>query len=380
MATFDLLADLRFRTSDRFELVLHDRLRPEERKRFEPLTRDPDHWGVLRPRGAGNYRAVDRETALLLYSLQELGSLPAYVLESDEPGRVGRRIRAMVLDGILEAETRDGIAADVLGGFAEDGPRIDDRSMAALRYGAALGLDDAEELSVRLYTYGGEPLSRRLVVRLPDRRRVLTFLDLHRGGASRRILPAGWSIDAAEEKAWIFLRRNGPRPPTRCKLYVAASLRAVPEVLRAVIERLGDSRATSMKVGGRPVDLVRADKIVVYFAALEDLQSFAAGLAPEIQRLADASGGFHGLPFSADAGAGGLLCWGTDPPDGSVPLTGTFSDSWRSWLSSRLASALVGLGTEPDPERRIRAAVERVRLEGVDVTQWTPTAGLWEGP
>lgn len=377
MATFEHLADLHFRASDRFELILHDRLRPEEKARFEPLTRDPDHWGVLRPTGAGNYRAVDRETALLLYSLQDFGTLPAYVLESDEPGRVERRIRAMVLDGILEAETRDGVAVDVLGESSGNVPQVDERSMAALRYGAALGLEDAEVLSVRLYTYGGEPLSRGLVDRLRDRRRVLEFLGLDRGGAVRKVIPSAWSADSSGEGSWIFLRRQGSRAPTTCKLYVASHLEALPGVLEAVVSSLAAGRASSMKVGGSAIDLVRVDKIVAYFPSLEALQAFAADLAPQLQPLVESSGPVHGVPFTADAGAEGLLSWGMDPPEGVVPLQGTFSDSWRAWLTSRLASALVGLREQPDPSHRVRSAVERVRLEGVDVSRWTPTTELW---
>lgn len=397
------LRSLIFRTSDRYELVLHDRLRPEEARRFEPLTSDASHWGVLRPLGPGTYRAVDRDTALLLLTLREPGRLPAYVLAEDhDDGRsAAASIRAMVLDGILDAETEDGEpvrlvrpAAREVGETGEEATvplQIDERSLAALRYGAALcalAPKDSRDLSIRLYLFGGEPLRRSVCERLATGRQVLEFLGLDPGGAARNSVRAGWRLGERAGKGWIFLRREEAREQTvaagrgRCKLYVGCRFRDVPGVLQAVVASLAGSGARSMKVGSSPVDLVRTDKIVVYFDSFEALQAYAAMLSPRLAELGltdDAAP--LGVPFTAPAGGGGLLSWGVDPPEEAIPIQGTFTESWRAWVASRLAAALVStrhLNEEAD--ERLRTVLERVTLDGIDVTRWTPDSGLWSEP
>ena len=369
--------------------MLHDRLRPEEARRFEPLKSDPNHWGVLRPLGSGNYRAIDRDTALLLFTLREAGRLPDYLFDED-PSAVEASIRAMVLDGILEAETEDGepLRFDD-GGEALDLDRdVDPRSLAALRYGAAFDVRDARDLSIRLYLYGGEPLRRSVCDRLATRRAVLEFLGLERGGSTRRRLPAGWTMDDRPEKDWIFIRRSatsnegasGSRG--QCKLYVGCRLRDVPKVLHAVVAGLARNEARSMKVGSSAIDLVRADKIVVYFDSFEALQSSAADLSERLAELELAGAGSAvAVPFTAPAGADGMLSWGVDPPKEAIPLEGTFSESWRAWVASRLAAALVSTQDRGhDCDERLRAVLERVRLDGVDSSRWTPDAALWSDP
>src|SRR5438270_10163890 len=72
--------DLPLRANIAFELVLFDRLPAGERRLLAGLARDPEHYGVLRPRpGSGlGLKAVDRETALLFLTLARPGPLPGY--------------------------------------------------------------------------------------------------------------------------------------------------------------------------------------------------------------------------------------------------------------------------------------------------------------
>ncbi|MDA8018606.1 MAG: hypothetical protein MPN21_14290 [Thermoanaerobaculia bacterium] len=388
MTSLDLLASklrqLRYRTSDRYELVLHDRLRPEERARFQELNHDPSHWGVLRPRGDGTYRAVDRDTALLLFSLSERGPLPAYVVDQLEEG-TARAVHAMVLDGILDAETVDGKPVRMLAGDDESALSLDSCSLTALRYGAALDLDDARDLSIRLYLYGGEPLRRDLCDRLATRRDVSRFLELESGGANRRRIGSGWRLDDRPDKGWIYVRRNSTESAAspssvrgRCKLYVGCRCAETPRVLGAVLTCLSSSSARSMKVGGSAADLVRADKIVVYFDAFESLQSYAAELSELMEDL-ELSDDPSGVPFTASAGGDGRLSWGADPPEEAIPLKNTFATSWRAWVAARLAGALVATRTPglADEEWRLRAVLARVGLDGIDVARWAPTTQLW---
>src|SRR5437763_10714014 len=106
------ILDLVLRANSRYELVVFDRLLPEERRLFAALPQDPDFYGVLRPApGSGlGWKAVDRDTALLLFTLREPGPLPAYVaasLGAAAPRTVGR----LVAEGILEADAGKGFVS-----------------------------------------------------------------------------------------------------------------------------------------------------------------------------------------------------------------------------------------------------------------------------
>src|SRR5580658_5715152 len=100
------LGGRRLRANPAFELVLHDRLPAPDRRQLADLERDPEHYGVLRPRLPGSglgLRAVDRETALLFLTLGLPGPLPGYVrarLGIDAAEAVAR----LVADAVLEVE------------------------------------------------------------------------------------------------------------------------------------------------------------------------------------------------------------------------------------------------------------------------------------
>ncbi|HSF38683.1 MAG TPA: hypothetical protein VLT87_02755, partial [Thermoanaerobaculia bacterium] len=75
------------------------------------------------------------------------------------------------------------------------------------------------------------------------------------------------------------------------------------------------------------------------------------------------------------------LSWGVDPPAEERSAFGDGRESWRFWLTHRLARALLAgkaagkaAGESVEPWR---FALERLRLEGVDTDSWTPGALLW---
>lgn len=69
-----------------------------------------------------------------------------------------------------------------------------------------------------------------------------------------------------------------------------------------------------------------------------------------------------------------------DPPHHSAgsAYTSTGSESWRFWVASRLALALVAARRTPAPEiEPAKFALERIRLDGVDPRTWAPLAPEW---
>jgi hypothetical protein len=138
-----------------------------------------------------------------------------------------------------------------------------------------------------------------------------------------------------------------------------------------ILEALSASRARQFKIGSDAAGLLRPDKIVAYFPDFERLSEAASRIGGRLSGLPP-----HGVPFTAGIAGDGLLSWGADPPAAErSPLVGDW-ESWRLWLTNRLAVALVAARSEGVAEPW-RFALDRVRLEGVDTETWTPGALLW---
>ncbi|HYO15931.1 MAG TPA: hypothetical protein VE685_22250 [Thermoanaerobaculia bacterium] len=369
-----------FRASPSYELVLFDRLTLRERQTLEHLRDDPGFYGVLRPREVGSrqgVKSVDRETALLFLTLREPGPLPSY-LETALGEEIGRTIARLVADGILEVEEEgaflSGPAVFVgTGGEAGQG-RLAELSLAALRYGQELDLDDPRLLSLRLYGYNRRPLTPRWKRLLASAEAVQAHLGLASGGASRRLLDGIWTPLRASE-AWLSWRIRSGDPSSRpdgatFKLYVSPVLEALGESFGEILAALAVTRAPCFKIGADAAGLLRPDKIVAWFPDFERLVGAAHAIASRLEGVAA-----QGVPFTSEIAGEGLLSWGADPPAGAGAW-GT-SESWRLWLTHRLARALLdGRAAEGAEIEPWRFALERVRLEGVDPETWTPGALL----
>ncbi|HEX3131362.1 MAG TPA: hypothetical protein VH394_28755 [Thermoanaerobaculia bacterium] len=375
-----------FRANPAFELVLYDRLADEERKALADLRRDPDFYGILRPRegaAALGVKSVDRETALLFLTLGEPGPLPSY-MEALLGEGVLRTVGRLVADGILEVEHGGGFVfgaaalpllgeRDVAGGAAS---RLAGISEDALRYGQDLDLDDAFLLSHRLYGYNRRPLTprwKRLLGTGDGANAVRAWLGIGPGGRWRQELDRGWESKGPNEW-WLSWRSRAPVEDVTgsgatWKLYVSPAPEVLPESFGAILEALAAARAPQFKVGADAWGLLRADKIVAYFPSFELLAAAADALASRLSGMPA-----QGVPFTSEIGGDGLLSWGVDPPREESPLGG---ESWRLWLTHRLARAILSAKSTESAEPW-RFALERVRLEGVDTDTWTPGAMLWK--
>jgi hypothetical protein len=395
--SFESLLGRVFRANPAYELVLWDRLAPEERRTLARLPDDPGFYGVLRPVGGIELgielgiklgiKAIDRDTALLFLTLRQPGALPAYV-RTVLAEATGRTVARLVADGVLEIE-RDGAyvsgAAALGGGLSVDSGRgvgegrLAALSVAALRYGQALAIDDPLRLSFRLYGYNRRPLTPRWQRLLASAEAVRTWLGIAPDGAHRPALDRAWraSPASAASEAWLSWRSRQPERASSderatWKLYVSPAPEALAASFGAVLDALTAGRAAQFKIGSGAAGLLRPDKIVAYFPDFERLAAAAEAVS---SRLAGVPA--QGVPFTSEIGGDGLLSWGMDPPATERGAWGG-RESWRLWLTHRLARALLAArgagGAEP-----WRFALERVRLEGVDTATWTPAASLWSG-
>lgn len=385
-----------FRASRRYELVLFDRLSPGERETLAELRKDPSFYGVLRPRedSAGlGFKSVDRDTALLFLTLGEPGPLPGYVAEM-LGAAAPRTVARLVADGVLEIREGEGFvsgaaALALLAPVEEAGPgdavggRLAVLSRAALRYAQALAVDDPLRLSWRIYGFNRRPLTPSWQRLLPSAGAVERHLGIEAGGRNRPALDRTWQPGGHGE-FWLTwharsARRESPgREGAVYKLYVSPAPESLEEGFGEILEALSASRAQQFKVGADAAGLLRPDKIVAYFPDFDRLSEAAGRLGDRLAGLPP-----HGVPFTAGISGDGLLSWGVDPPAAErSPLLGGW-ESWRLWLTNRLAVALLAARAAPAAAQGITApepwrfALDRVRLEGVDTETWTPGALLW---
>jgi len=365
-------------------VVLFDRLPADVRERLAPLRRDPDFYGVVATDEVGPGSpmvSVTRDVALLLLTLRDAGSLPAYVVEARRIDIEGT-LKQLILDGILEVE-RDGAFVSGAAALENDvlEPAIPGRlaaiSREALEVAASLVGATPADLEGRLYTYNFAPIGPRWSSRLGDRAAIRRYLGIDNSARANSIRAAwhgfrevdGWSVWSTN----IALQSRPTEREVTYKLYVSPTLDALPDTLTKSAPIFAEAHAFAFKVGASIRDVARPDKLVAYFDTRE--RALECG-----EMLAEALAGTpaQGVPFSADAGADGLVSWGVDPPE----RPGWVGDaSWRRWVCRRLAHYLASALAAPgDGTSPTRFATERLRLDGVDTHSWAPDAARLANP
>jgi hypothetical protein len=377
-----------FRAGTAYDLVVFDRLSPNEQTLLTELSADPDFYGVLRPRpGSGRtIKAVGKETALLWLTLQSPGPLPFFVFGNDSTEAVGA-ISELLLDGVLEVEENGRFltgarAAEFMAKSRSpvsqgSRGRLALLSNAALQYGERLLLNDPPQLAGRLYGFGRQPVTPKWRRLLADGPAVLSFLGAGVGTNLRRRLDSGWQ-EASDRKTsgWLVwsnrLRSKSEMRGAHCKLYVSPAVTEMPQVFPVVL-KVASAQIDRFKIGSDAAGLLRPDKMVLYFPNQERLFAIASELASLLKGTAP-----HGVPFSAEITSDGLLSWGMDPPQSERILAWQEPESWRLWVVRRLAAAMIAAQT--DAQSSIapgQFALERLRHDGVDVDDWTPSASIW---
>jgi hypothetical protein len=369
-----------FRSNPAYELVSFDRLPQDQQAVLKDLACDPDCYGLLLPRapGACGIKSVCHDTARLVRTLANGGRLPRSV-EQSLGERSNQTVAKLVLDGVLEIEQEGKFVCGpeaypvIFASHSDSEPQsvLSRLSQSALQYGQALEIDDASCLSGRLYCYNRIPLTPYWARRLPSKDAVFDFLGI--SALNRKGILKNWALPERRDfsDGWLhwWSRRHSALPESHhgYKLYVSPLPDALPTAFRAVAELLDDSAVHSFKVGCDPIGILRPDKLVIYFRDFKTLEQTGRELGIRLSGCPA-----HGTPFTAAISDDGLLSWGIDPPP-EAALRGRAPESWRLWVTNRLAAALVlarkvaWRGIQP-----WQFAIERLRLEDVDTVAWAP--------
>ena len=390
------IAEFTFCANPKYELVLLDQLPAEQREVLKELQNDPNFYGILRPReksGLG-VKSVSRDTALLFLTLQRPGKLPGY-MRATLGEQCSREAARLVLDGVLAVERNgkfvsgpdaavvvtDEPAADSDDAFVPEG-FLELLSIEALRYGQSLRLDDAMALSGRLYGFNRLPLSPYWKRTLRDIDAVEDFLGM-RTAMTRGMLEGEWLRvqPPAGNDGWLAWQSRRALAASRsgdggvqCKLYISPRPECLPEFFPAILAALTQTNVKHFKVGKDAAGLLRPDKLVAYFCSHEDLMETAQRIKEALTRCMA-----HGVPFTAGLSEDGLLSWGTDPPAQGQVLPWLGIESWRLWVTNRLAVAMIaGASADTREIEPWQFALRRLQFEGVDTRSWIPAVTSWK--
>jgi hypothetical protein len=377
-----------FRANSNYRLVVFDRLPAHEQESLRHWTQQSDFYGVLRSTGKANLglKAVDRDTALLFLTLQEPGKLPGYTLLRPETDDY-QDLAELVFEGVLEVEL-DGRfvsgpeASSVLcrTELSVQQGKVAQLSLRALQYGQYAETDDPLKLWPGLYLYGSRPLTPAWKKEFSDAAAVASYLGLGPRGQIASLLESHWVLVEASppQNPWnIFLPRhslqNSGNSHSKYKLYVSPACEHLRETFFLTVRTLADRAPARFKVGGQAHGLLRPDKIVIYFSSMEDLQDVARLLEQTLRGCPA-----QGVPFTAEISGDGLLSWGIDPPASINWGEPGLLQSWRSWITKKLATSLIaakrsGASTLEPWE----FALHRLQMEGVETRSWTPPETSW---
>jgi hypothetical protein len=370
--------EVRVRSNPRLQLIPQDRLEPRALDEFRSLCEDPDFFGILLPAADSKLpaKSVSRDAALLFLALAEPACLPR-LLTSLFGSDANERVRQLVLDGVLEVEQPgafvSGAAALELLNEGRQTPgssRVAQLSSAAIDYAEALPSLEVNEIAARLYLFNTAPSTPALQRRFATDEQLLQFL-FETTAVARRMC-ADWRRQPVQD-SWLVWSNARTAEPAPYKLYVSPTLEDLPPVFAAASDSFTRAGCKQFKLGRGAYGVLRPDKLVAFFVDLDQLLQ-AAELIQRSARGASA----QGVPFSAPIDPGGLLSWGMDPPRFEQVLAGRQLQSWRQWLTERIAVyAIAARQSGTAAQAFVR---ERIAFDGVDPSNWNLNLTMWREP
>lgn len=368
------------------ELVAFDALDAAQQSLLAEFRKDREFFGIVRSRhrGGPSVRVVDRLTAQLIGELLSGRVLSA--AQRHALGDRGRRVLArLVLDGVLEVHDDSRFVSGPRAHHLVVPPEfassdngtvrhsLDRLSNRALQFAALLTSGDARHLAARLYAFNSQPVTPRLVRLMPSPAATAAHLRLDERTV-RASLESGWHhLESEPANGWRFWPSRTEAhvldaERVTFKLYLSPATESLCEVLPTMVEVLRRCDAPSFKVGSDLRNLVRPDKIIVYFAQLPRLLEVSAALHSALSGSTA-----QGVPFTTAIHGSALLSWGVDPAESTARVPWSDAESWRSWITQRLAAYVVRASRAAlEVEDRAQFAVDRLSLEGIDTAIWSP--------
>jgi len=362
-----------------------------ERKRIHALLIAPDHTKIT-------VKTLGRDIADFLQHLREpkrITDLPDRFNEGPEAERK-EFIAKLVLDTVLEVQGGDGFISGVEAvsgvlfpstatarrSVGDTLNRIQSLSLEAIGFVLESAAEDPRDISAFLYNFNRLPLCTRWRERFPDEEAVAGFLDLSSDntwtGMPGSVRMKSTGADAPEDtkifdlfwRYWTFREQPEARETLNHKIYVSPLPEDLPAVFGIVRKMAAEGEAHSMKIGRHVTELLRSDKLIIYFAGHGAAIEFAAELAGKLARFEG-----QGVPFSYQPDRENpIVSVGVDPPKRLGER-----NSWRRYITDRLALAVQDVRRTGTGDRigRIRTYM---RMHGIDIDEWRPASNDWSVP
>lgn len=364
-----------YRSNPRYVLRRVDDLDRAQRESWVGTSRSSSVAGLLFPAGDrdhGTIKALSSVTADLFEHAAAPTRLPSPLWPTLGRTHLADLVGAEVLEVHVAGGFLTGIHA--LAELMHDSVGPPDSHLAALSldaiaYAESLRLRDQTVIADRLYAF------HRVGIRRSWRTAAYgnsLRVTMTRAMPKRLRNDPRWS--EFRHHPWRAHRRRDsqtkPERPT-LKLYVSPRSDSLAGAVAVSMPIVMDAAGViGWKVASTIETVVRPDKFVVYLESLQALEALVGELSTNL-----AGADVHGVPFTCDLGLDGLLSWGVDPPS-SHHEPASIVDSWRTWITARLASGLVqaqraGLVGRPAHV----AALHRVQAAGIDTSTWEPTSG-----
>jgi len=305
---------------------------------------------------------IDKETALLLFTLQEAGELPDYLQNANEPDAQNGLLN-LLYGGLIEAQL-DGdfvsgtSAAAHINKYQQDVElgKVALVSHDALMRADQMGLIYEDQLFNYLYQYHMIPASPSRRTQLNDDRNFLKLSDIE----------PHWRYSDQMEGWHYFSDRDSISREYIAKLYVSPVVDDLPKALHATAGVLSAFRGASFKVGAGRSGILRPDKLVIYFDNIETLMEAADALAEKLDGVVA-----HGVPFTSRISTDGLISWGMDPRQSNGERK-----SWRQWIIEKLAGYMLRNDPTEIEKGRWKLALAQLELEGINSNTFRP-GGSW---
>jgi hypothetical protein len=377
------LGGRRLRASRTFTLLGLDELPPREQEELGSLRTDRDFYGVLKPQDPLRpSKSVSKEAALLFLALTEPRRIPA-LLESifgDDPDP----LLGLFADGVLEIEHEGAFvsgteALRLLRPPAIHGPPqhpLHRLSRAAIEFAAEYEGLDAAMLTEKLYAFGRTACTPALRQRFAKDGDLLSWLASDPGVSD--LLSSGWALEHTEDSPWLMWSSRGSVRRLGYKLYVSARVDSMPRLFGMTVRAMKRRGCDHFKLGRLAEGVCRPDKMVLYFATLDHLRECAGHVESELRASELPRAVAHGVPFTAAIDPAGFLSWGMDPPELGHVTDAFRRQSFRQWVASRVAVAVLSAkGASSKPADIVDVVLERVELDGIDPITWAPELALW---
>ena len=371
------LSTTRLRSNPRFQLLPFDECDERQRVLLEPLAEDSNFFGILVPpdTSPAPAKSMSRDAALLFMTLREPACAP-HLLTTLFGANVQERLQELLLDGVFEIE-RNGIflsGTAALPQLSHDPRDKLNSRVAQLSHDAMLYLTAAEGLSpsdaaVRLYMYNRVPCTPALQRKFATDDDILAFLAP--GKALPKRLQKHWQRDVSQE-AWLVWHQPSSAGHG-FKLFISPTLDCLPHTFQVAVDAFCQVKCSHFKVGRSAFGLLRPDKFVAYFETLEQVKE-----AAELIRASTSGITAQGVPFTGAIDTEGLTSWGMDPPKFEQVMAWQQHQSWRQWVTERVAVYTLA-AKESGEQNVVEFASRRIGLDGVNPDTWTPNLAIWRG-